>query len=314
MNEQQALRKMIAPGMHRPVWRNGVLQIWVTRACDKACFGCTQGSNLAGKPGMITLEQFDQACASLKGYFGVVGMFGGNPAIHPRFEELCEIMASHIPWEQRGLWCNNLLGKGATARKTFNPAYSNINVHQDRTAFEEFQRDWPEVVVHGITKRGIEGDSRHSPVYVAMKDVIPDEAERWELISNCDINQTWSAMICVFRDELRAFFCEIAGAQAMLHQNESDYPDTGLKVTEGWWRKGMESFKEQVRKHCHECGVPLRGYGALANHGPVEQVSQTHAAIYHPKKEREVQIVTSREQLAEGSLPKMTDYLGNANR
>jgi hypothetical protein len=310
MTEQEALSRMISPGMRRPGKpRGGVLQIWVTRACDKACFGCTQGSNLGGKPGMITPQQFHWACQSLKGYFGTVGVFGGNPAMHPQFEELCHIARCHFDKAQLGLWCNHPRGKGAVMRKTFNPAVSNLNVHLDQEAFDEFKRDWPE-----CRPFGLEGDSRHSPVYTALKDLVPDESERWDLISNCDINKHWSAMIGVFRGELRGYFCEIAGAQAMLHQHNPDYPDTGLPVVQGWWRAGMPEFAAQVRKHCHECGVPLRGHGELAVSNPdgVEQVTATHADIYKPKKkDRTVQLVELRDQLGK-PLEKMTHYLQNA--
>ena len=76
MNENEALQKLIPPGQKRPGKpRGGVIQIWVTRACDRSCFGCTQGSNLAGPPGFITTEQFEQACISLKNYFGIIGIF-----------------------------------------------------------------------------------------------------------------------------------------------------------------------------------------------------------------------------------------------
>lgn len=325
MTEQEALTKMIAPGTHRPTkWRQGVIQIWVTRACDKACYGCTQGSNLAGKPGSITLPQFEQACKSLAGYWGVVGMFGGNPATHPQFGQLCSILRQHFPKEQCGLWCNNPLGRGAIMQRTFNPGYSNLNVHLDKAAYEEFKRDWPESMPFGLDQ-----DSRHSPPYVAMKDVVLDESERWELISNCDINKYWSAMIGVFRGQLRAWFCEVAGAQSMLHQDEPDYPDTGLDPTEEfrhnveykgrllkWWELPMYIFLDQVRKHCHECSIPLRGLGELAQSTDpraTEQVSLTHAGIYKPKRQgRAVELVMVRSQVKEGWISRATNYLGNA--
>jgi hypothetical protein len=330
MNEQEALARMVAPGTPRPgKWRQGVIQIHVTRACDKACFSCTQGSNLGGKLTMISLENFEKACVSLKDYFGVVGVFGGNPAMHPKFKTLCEILRKHIPYEQRGLWCNNPLGKGVAMKATFNPAVSNLNVHLDEAAYGEFKRDWPQSMPFGLDK-----DSRHSPCYVALKDVVPDEGERWQLISRCDINIHWSAMLCEFRGQLRAFFCEIAGAQAMLHQWEKDYPDTGLPVETlytwtdekgesqppkvfNWWQLPMSAFSEQVRKHCHECSVPLRGYGQLAC-GPetqVEQTSATHEKIFKPKRSlRLVQVVADRTELHEQALARMTDYIGNAGR
>jgi hypothetical protein len=309
MDEMTCLSRMKSPRDRRHVWRGGVLQIMITRSCDKACFNCTQGSNLGGKPGMMTVEQFSQACDSLKGYFGVVGIFGGNPALHPQFDEICRVFRSKFPFEQRGLWCNHPKGKGAVCRITFNPHHSNLNVHLDQEAHDEFSRDWPEC--RPILK-GLHEDSRHSPPFVAMQDVIDDEGERWDKISRCDVNQYWSSLIGVFRGELRAWFCELAGAQSMLHQHDPNYPDTGVAVVPGWWNQPMSAFQGQVRHHCHGCGIPLKGFGQLAVGGETEQVSQTHSDIYKPKRPgRPVQLVTLREELNEGRLEKATDYVQN---
>jgi hypothetical protein len=233
----------------------------------------------------------------------------------PHFAAYCEILRKHVPFEQRGLWCNHPRGKGKLMRDTFNPAYSNLNCHLSREAFDEFKRDWPESHPFGLDQ-----DSRHSPVHLAMKDVVADEGQRWDLISECDLNKYWSAMIGVFRGELRAWFCEVAGAQAMLHQGEPDYLDTGLRVDrlyddgeKRWWQLPMYSFVRQVIKHCHECGVPLRGYGQLsqATEG-VEQTSLTHLNVYRPKRpRRSVQVVTELEQLGVGRLARVTEYLQN---
>ena len=268
----------------------------VTRSCDLSCAHCTQGSNLAGKPAMMTPDQFDQACKSLDGYFGVAGMFGGNPCVHPQFETLCEIMRARFPLQQRGLWTNNLMGKGAAARITFWPPHSNLNVHLQSDAYEEMRRDWPEAINH---IRGMDQDSIHSSPWVAMKDVIPDEKERWRLIGQCDVNQHWSALVGVVRGELRAFFCELAYAQAALHQDNPDWdgtgkpmPDTGLQVTPGWWRKPMDDFETQVRVHCHACGIPMRRKGIGACGSDVLEHSKTHEFIARPKRKgQESQII-----------------------
>ncbi len=313
MNRSQAIDRMIPPGAPRNKKRNqGVIQIHVTRSCDKSCFNCTQGSNLRGITWFMTPDQFETCCISLRDYFGTVGVFGGNPAVSPYFEDYCKIIQKYIPFSRRGLWCNNPLGKASFMRGVFNPAVSNLNCHLDQNAFDEFKRDWPECNPFGQVQ-----DSRHSPVFVAMKDVIDNEETRWDLISDCDINKYWSALIGVFRGELRAWFCEIAGAQAMLHQADPDYPDTGLEVNDTWWKLPMKAFTNQVIKHCHECSVPLRGYGELAcssDPNSKEQVSDTHASIYNSKKkEREVQIVTTLEDLNSKAL-KFTDYLGGGSK
>lgn len=304
---------MKSPRDSRPgIWRDGVMQIWVTRACDLACVHCTQGSNLAGKPGMMTPDQFEQACMSLcwpsgsMQYFGVVGMFGGNPAVHPQFEELCAIMRKWIPADQRGLWSNNLNGHGVTCRKTFNPDVSNLNVHMNSAAYDEIRRDWP-----FAQPKGLNEDSRHSPTMVAMQDMedMTDE-DRWSLIGGCDVNQRWSALIGVFRGELRGYFCELAGAQSMLHESEPDYPDTGIKIEPGWWNRSMDSFASQVRYHCFACGHPLRGQGDFAVTGTTEQVSKTHANIYKLKRPhgKTIEIITRRDQLGP-KVSAATQYL-----
>lgn len=316
------IAKMVAPGQKRPgIWRGGIIQIHVTRACDLACFGCTQGSQLGGKPVVMTPEQFEAAVASLEGYWGVTGVFGGNPALSPHFEEYCRILKAHVPYERRGLWCNNLRGKGAVARTTFNPAHSNINVHLDAAAYQEFARDWPEALEsrREHTTNGLVRDAVHSTPWVAMRDVVPDEQERWRLIGGCDINRHWSAMIGVFRGELRGWFCEVAGAQSMLHQDNPDWcgtgepmPDTGVPVVPGWWRRPMADFAAQVETHCHACGIPLRRPGQLAVGGEAEEFSETHRFIARPKaKGRPVAFVgldalTMTERPATEYLPNVT--------
>jgi hypothetical protein len=413
MTEQECLDLMVAPGTRRAgKYREGVIQIHITRACDKSCFACTQGSNLSGKVEFMSPEHFEQAVRSLGftgrmidvttsadgdrkkyivepgAYFGVVGVFGGNPALSPHFAEYCDILRRLVPFEQRGIWSNNpmTLSKAQEMAKTFDPSVSNLNVHLDQDAYRLFKLGWPQCSPVGLTQ-----DSRHSPVHLAMKDVlwkkchcvipdpvgtaltglgmelclsdcpdchghgeVADESRMWELISGCDINQHWSAMVGMFRGGLRAWFCEVAGAQSMLHQHDPDYPDTGCdptiyhefrydvndrKLAYGphsdlvqemsdpgeaiidcdmyhipWWQLGMYAFRSQVRKHCFECGVPLRGYGELSQ-APAgfEQTSATHEGVFRPKrKDRKVEVVTNIVQLGVGRIQKVNHYLQNA--
>ena len=320
MNRDQALSKMISPGMKRPTaYRQGIVQIWVTRACDLSCFNCTQLSNLKSHPGQmhITPDQFEIAVKSLQNHWGVAAIFGGNPAVHPKFPELCEILRKYIPKERRGLWCNHPRGHGAICRETFNPSVSNLNVHLSVEAFEEFKRDWPE-----CNPVGLREDSRHAPCFIAMKDVVKDEATRWDLISSCDVNHLWSSMICVVNGEVKGFFCEIAGSMAMIHANdEIAWEDGGLEILDykekngrEWWEEPMTVFGPQVDQACHNCSVPLRIRGELAIHGNKEQVSKTHAGIYKPKvKNREIEIVANLIQIG-GTVKHVTSYLGNAKQ
>lgn len=321
---------MIPPGAHKKgKWREGVIQIWITRTCDKACFGCTQGSNLrpSSKENMfMTVENFAIAAQSLVGYHGVVGIFGGNPALHPKFGTICDILSQLIPKEQCGLWCNHPRQYGKLMRATFNPAYSNLNVHLDHEAYNRFKQDWPE-----CKPVGLHDDSRHSPVHGAMIDLttLPDphnpklpitnnEENRWEYISRCDINRHWSGMIGQFRGQPRAWFCEIAGAQSMLMQDQPGYPDTGtpLPQEKQWWRGGMSDFAEQVEYHCHRCMVPLKGYGELAcSTNGIEQTTKTYLPIFNPKKsDRKVSIIENHNDLKPGRINLTVDYIGNSTK
>lgn len=316
MNEHDALSKMISPGMRRKGKpQDGVIQIHVTRQCDLACFNCTQGSQLRGPYYFMPADLFEQAVLSLKDYFGIVGLFGGNPALHPEFETLCEILRTHIPKHRLGLWCNNPINasKGAAMRATFSPAVSNLNVHLKQDAYDKFREYWPECRPFGLKE-----DSRHSPVHGSMLDLkdMTDE-ERWEKIAGCPINQDWSAGIGMFRGELRAWFCEIAMAQSILNEHNVDYPDTGVLVDENWWKLGMQDFAHQVRQHCRNCLVPMQGYGSLAQASDetgVEITTESYREVYEPKrKNRSVQFVELKDDLQSKNL-RFTRYLQGAKQ
>ncbi len=308
MDLQTCLNNMISPGMKRPTaYKNGIIQVLWCRSCDLACFGCTQNSQLRGKAYNITPDQFRIALSSLQNHFGVVGAFGGNACLHPKFEELCSILREMIPFERRGLWSNFLNGHGKICRETFNPAVSNLNVHLSVQAYEEMKRDWPE-----CNPVGLETDSRHAPPWISMVDVGVSENERWELISQCDINKYWSAMITVVGEKVSGFFCELAGAAALKHQDDPGFVNTGIDVEANpeWWKLGMNDFREQVTTHCIHCSVPLKIKGELAVGGKTELISKYHAEQFTPKdKNREVKVVDNVDDLYQ--IKHVTSYLKN---
>ena len=301
--------KMVIPSdQRRGIWRGGIIQLQVTRACDLACFHCTQGSNLSGKPVIMTPEDFERAVDSLQGYWGVYGVFGGNPCVSPYFEDYCRILKAKVPFDQRGLWSNSPRGKGKLCRVTFNPRVSNLNVHGSPEAWDDFAKDWPECKPY---LKGLDQDSIHSPPWVALQDLIPDEAERWRLIGDCDINKYWSALVGLVPGRgLRAYFCEVAYSQAVLHSGDPSWPDVGLEPDIGWWRLPLQSFEDQIKIHCHACGIPLRREGELAIGGDHEEVSETHAGAFKPKvSSRPVQLVTLNGLPPSRSERPSTEYL-----
>lgn len=313
-----AINSLYPPSRRREgVWLGGVIQIHVSRACDLSCYACTQGSNLAGKVTIMKPAQFEQAVKSLgfgvdgqKPYFGIVGCFGGNPCLSPYFDDYCHILQKYVPFPQRGLWSNRLNGHGKIARETFSPNHSNVNVHMSSEAWAEFKSDWPEALEarKEHTLSGLTQDSMHGPPFVAIKDVIADEEERWKLIADCDISRWWSALLGLYKGEVRAWFCELAAAQSMLHQDDPDWPDTGMVPHVGWWKRPIQDFEAQVNFHCHRCGIPMRRPGIPAINGDHEQFSATHAAIARPKVKDRPVVFVGVESLVRSARP-ATEYL-----
>lgn len=276
-----------------------VIQIKITTYCDLDCRACTAAVGLLKKHKAqwhMTPDQFRAAVRSLKGFPGMIGIFGGNPCISPHFEEICAIFREEVPdITRRGLWSNRLFGHGETCRQTFYGPHSNINVHRNTQAFEEIRRDWPEAKPFGERHR-----SWHGSWWTAMSDLIPDEAERWKLIENCYVNQTWSAEITLIQNQLRGFFCEFAATQAEF-EALAGRPDLGLPIEPGWWNHNIQHYAEQVRKYCHACGAPLNPRKVEDLSKDAEDFTATHAPIFLSVNGRASRQVNSLDEIQSGA-------------
>lgn len=316
MEAREALSKMVIPSQKRPCWLGGICQIHITRACDMACLHCSQGSDLAGKVVFMSPDEFETAVKSLgfgvagqESFFGVVGMFGGNCALSPHFEDYCEILRALVPLRQRGIWVNHPHGKAKIMRITFWPQHSNLNCHMSEAAYTEFSADWPESVPF---LKGMDRDSVHGSPWVSMVDLGIPEDQRWDMIAYCDVNQFWSSLIGVIPGRgLRAYLCELMFAQANLHavaSDAADWPDSGIVPYPGWWKAPIEAFESQVMLHCHHCSVPMRMTGKAALGDDPIEFSATHATIAKPKRlPRKIDLITI-PQLARPERP-ATEYL-----
>lgn len=80
------------------------VNISVTNACNLKCGGCTQHCDLFHKKEkwFIPIEQLKNNIEILlypKGYRGLIGIFGGEPTIHPRFKEILELISFYYQQE-----------------------------------------------------------------------------------------------------------------------------------------------------------------------------------------------------------------------
>ena len=247
-----AIAKMRSP------YEMSIICVDVTNKCDLACSNCTRLLENQDALWEMTPDNFRTALRSLKDYPGIIAMIGGNPAMHRNYKELCRIFVEEVPERrQRGLWTNNVFKHEKVSKQIF--GVFNLNPHGEERGIRSLKE------LTSLADQTVwyhEQHSDHSPLLTAAKDLF-DEEEMWKRISECDINQHWSATIIQNKGNPRAYFCEVA-ASFDLARGE----DHGIELTPGWWRKNIREFRDQIERFCPGCGVPAR----LKGHMDYEQV------------------------------------------
>lgn len=202
------------------------IQIEVTNHCVRTCSNCTRFCGHHKHPYFMSLEQVEQALQSMEGFPKMVGIMGGEPLLHPEFEEVCKLALKYFKRKQLGLWTG--LPKG----------------------FERYREIICETFDHILLNDHSREDIFHQPLLVAADEVMEVERELFYLVDHCWVQNSWSACI----NPNGSFFCEVAGAWAMLNGNK------GWPVEKGWWWRTPKDFKEQIETYCRGCGgaLPIR--------------------------------------------------------
>ncbi|MEI6223052.1 MAG: radical SAM protein, partial [bacterium] len=86
----------------KALYKAGTIQIEVTNACTHLCANCTRCVGHHKKPFMMSLDVVERAIQSLEGYPGTVGIMGGEPTLHPQFEEICSLVQKYVPPHRAG--------------------------------------------------------------------------------------------------------------------------------------------------------------------------------------------------------------------
>lgn len=204
------------------------IQIEITNACINKCSNCTRFCGHFEEPYFMDFETFKQAVDSVKGYPKITGIMGGEPLLHPQFEQFCDYAREHIGYDKLGLWTSLPRGKERYREvicKTFKHIFLNDHTRHD---------------------------IYHHPILVAANEIMEYEHEVYMLADQCWVQNSWSASI----NPYGAYFCEVAAAFAMLLQD----PSKAWPVDEYWWWKTPKDFKEQIEAYCKICGgaLPLR--------------------------------------------------------
>jgi hypothetical protein len=202
----------------------------------------------------------EKAIDSLVGFPGVVGLLGGEPLLHPHFEQICKYMQTKIPKEQAGLW--TCLPKGKEHyRETIVETFGHIFIND-----------------HSRT------DILHAPVLVASKEVDLPGWQKDYLINKCWVQNSWSASI----NPKGAWFCEVAAALAML----LDVKNLGWEVDKGWWARSPQHFISQMAM-CHYCGCAMPLKRRCSTDGPDDISPLLYEALKQvsPKLMREKYVI-----------------------
>ena len=218
---------------------NDTIQIEITNSCINQCGNCTRFVGHHKKPFFMDLRYFKKAVDSLvdfpkaTGFPGAhfVGVMGGEPLLHPDFEEMCEYLHSKVEPARAGLW----------------------------TCFPDGYESYREVIVKTFGNIFLNDHTRsdvmHSPILVSSGEVKMEEWHKWYMIDNCWMQHSWSASI----NPYGAYFCEIAASLAILLGKE--YSSTGKKIAwdiePGWWTRTQRLYHDQVKEFCHLCGGAL---------------------------------------------------------
>lgn len=230
----------------RDIRDNTVIQIEVTNRCHLSCRHCTRHVGLHAKTFDMSLDDIKRAIDCTLDSPCRIGIMGGEPVVHPEFEAICRIVQERIPLERREFWTAGFRWNRyeALIKETF--ARINFNNH-------------------------IAYDGRHTPLLVALDEVVDDPELRAELIDSCPFQARWSASIT----PKGGFFCEIAASMDWLFDGPGGWP-----IEPGWWKRGVADYASQIEASCGKCGgcIPMPKQWTDARGGRDKPVYETMTA------------------------------------
>lgn len=206
----------------KPIYQSLFAPIDITNYCNRGCLYCTRcDRHLGNKRYHMTLEQFETALLSYNGFPGLIVIIGGEPLLHPKFREICEIIRKHhIPQKMH--------------------LFTSIDINKSK-----YKDDIAKTFYHIAYNPHIETEyNYHQPMTIAIKDVVKNEQLRKDLINDCPVQRKW----CPTITNEGAFFCEV-GASISRLMNVS-----GWEIKPGWWHRKPEEFGYQLEL-CQYCGM-----------------------------------------------------------
>lgn len=246
------------------------IQLEVTNFCPKKCSNCTRHCPHIKKPYFMDLDTFTRAVKSMDGYEGMLGIQGGEPTLHPQFEELIQIydelwtpekeilMAGRKPIIDFGDYHAKNLMDNNHRRGLWSALGPGYYKH-----FELIQETFPYQCLNDHNN-----PARHTPMLITRKELgIPDM--NWvRYRNNCWIQHNWSSSIT----PKGAFPCEIMASLDMLYDGPG-----GWDIEPGWWKREFKDFGKMLEL-CELCGacLPLEDREAQEQ---IQDISRKHLAM-----------------------------------
>lgn len=200
------------------------INILITNYCNLSCGGCSQQCGYIPKDKLwhIPVEQLEwniKLLLDVRGYIHDLGIFGGEPTIHPKYDEILIMLKQFKVHFQ--IYSNGIIPK----KNKWNHSYSIVK--KDRNSSLNFQ-----------------------PTSVAPQDVIKIDNKRfyWEKAQkDCDMYNKYCSIIY----NNRAYFCEPAAAWDVMTGEDHGWP---LKWGEDPFLRTFEEVDEQAVNFCYRCG------------------------------------------------------------
>jgi MoaA/NifB/PqqE/SkfB family radical SAM enzyme len=208
------------------------IQVELTSACVLRCSNCTRFCGTHKVPFFLEEADFEAAIDSLAEFAlrknGILGFMGGEPLLHPLFENFCAYALARVPRSNLGLW-STFPPKFRKYRevicKTFGVVLLNDHSRDDivhapvlMAAEDYFRTQCPQCQGSGRQGGGntLEGaDPADAPACSACQGSgqVVNEPDLYSATEHCWVQESWSACI----NPKGAWFCEVAGALSDLY-------------------------------------------------------------------------------------------------
>jgi len=230
----------------------------ITNRCFLNCSNCTRLIAHQSKTEEMTPEQLRAALRSLRGWDApgrVVGLIGGEPTVHSRFEEMCDVFkAEWRPGQDCIEGRNPIQDFDAFARRRL---FDRGNGRGLWTSFGPRFRDHVEAIndtfshwnPNDHTAGGLHQAALiHRDDYCAATGTT---AQAWEAARDaCWVQNLWSATI----NPHGAYPCEVmASIDRTFYGGKHAW-----KVEPGWWKREPKDFGDML-KLCDNCSLAQRG-------------------------------------------------------